>query len=610
MKRPDPIAHPLARTLLLSLALLGLNACTPLAIAPTPTPAATPPGEPVQVRLMAFNDFHGHLDSSDQSLTLADPASPGKAVRLKVGGAAALSGLTQALRQSAPHSVLISGGDLVGAAPLVSSLFLHESTIDVMNRLGLDLGVVGNHEFDSGRAELLRLVRGGCAKEATGAASTSAISTCALGPFEGARFTLLAGNVLREDDTPLLPAYSVREFGGVKVGFIGAVTRSTPSIVLPSGVAGLRFEDEAGAINRAAAQLKQQGVHTLVAVVHEGGSIGAPGQRADWNDEQCPGAQGEIFNIARQLVPEVQVVFSAHTHQGYRCVIDGRTIIQATSYGRGLSVVDLSLNPVTGRVDPSRTLSRNLPVINERSDTALREAIAASYPEAYAQALRQAQPDAAVAERVQAYASAAAPRAGRPVGQIKGHFDGSGKTDSSAGRLIADAQLAATRSAAAGGAQLALMNPGGIRASLGCRETPPCTVSYGDVYSMQPFGNSLVVMTLKGSEIRALLESQAPKAPGQGPHLLMPSAGLSYRWVASAPAGQHVQDLRLQGQSLQPERDYRITVNSFLAEGGDGFTLLKQGRDRTGGPLDLEALIDHLATVPAPVKQARISWQD
>jgi 5'-nucleotidase len=401
----------------------------------------------------------------------------------------------------------------------------------------------------------------------------------------------------------------VQAYGGVRVGFIGAVTRGTPSIVVPSGVAGLRFEDEAQAINRAADALAAQGVRAMVAIVHEGGEVGSAQQPVDWNDARCAGFRGDIVDIARRISPQVDLILSAHTHQGYNCLVDGRPVMQALSYGRGVSVADLVLDARSGDVDRAATRTRNLPVLNGRTEPAHRAALAAAEPAPLGEVLRSAQPVPAVAQTVAAYAAAAAPRAQRPVGTIAGGFDRRGRTDSAAGRLIADAQWAATRAPERGGAQLALMNPGGVRADLPCRGTPPCTVNYGDAFTMQPFGNSLVVMTLSGAELKALLEQQQPNGR-TAPTFLSPSTGLSYRWLASAPAGQRVQGLALNGQPVQPGQDYRITVNSFMADGGDGFTQLKAGRARLGGAQDMDALVAWLQTQPSPVAAARIEWLD
>jgi len=589
--------------------------CTALLVASSLTTAcllascATPQAsEPVALRLIGINDFHGNLEAANLSLTLADPqgtaAAPGKPVRVAVGGAPALAGLVHTLRDGAPNSLMLSAGDLIGASPLVSTLFKHESTIEVMNAIGLEAGAVGNHEFDAGITELQRIAKGGCAP----AQPNAVVTSCAINPYAGARFPLLGANVLDTRGQPVLAPYVVKTYGGISVGVIGAVTKTTPSIVSPSGVAGLTFADEADAVNLAAQQLKARGVKAMVAVFHEGGELGPPQQRGDWNDTRCLDAHGPIFDIAKRLSPDIGVIFSAHTHQGYRCIVDGRVIIQGTSYGRGISVVDVALDPATQNFIPSQTRSINLPVLNERTDPALRERFAAALPEPYAKALRTAQPDAAIGQLVARYSALAAPTAQRPIGSITASFTRTGMTDSAAGRLIADSQLAATKAPQDGGAQIALMNPGGIRSDLECLGTPPCKVSFGQAFTMQPFGNGLVVMTLSGAQLKSLLESQL-KSGSDEPTFLQPSAGFSYSWKANAPLGSHVLDMRLNGAPVVPTQPYRITVNSFLAEGGDSFVLLAQGTDRRAGGLDLDALLAYLQTaaVREPSPQPRVT---
>jgi len=385
------------------------------------------------------------------------------------------------------------------------------------------------------------------------------------------------------------------------------VTRQTPQLVVPSGVEGLQFIDEAQAINEAAAALQAQGVQTLVVTLHEGAEIGAPGKPADWNDTGCPGLRGEAVDIIRRITPAVDLILTAHTHQGYNCRIDGRPVMQAVSYGRGLSVADLHIDPRTGDVQRGRTLARNLPVIHARTDPGHRQKLIAGEPEPFRSALAATQPDREVAQLVQRYAAAAEPQARRVVGRIAGPLDRRGVGDSPAGRLVAQAQWEATRSPATGGAQFALMNPGGIRTDLACRGTPPCEVTYGDLFSMQPFGNSLVVMSLTGAEVVELLEQQrgGPNAP-----LMSPSSGLTYRWKPTAPVGQRARDIRVQGRPLDPAATYRVTVNSFMAEGGDGYTVLQRGRSRTGGGQDLDAMMAFLRSGPAADAPARITVEN
>lgn len=585
-------------------ALFALCAAAAVAGCATPPSTALASAAPVTVRLIAFNDFHGNLEAT-AGLTLPwpDPANKEKAIRLHAGGAAHLAGTVKALREGATNSVVISSGDLIGGTPLISALFFHESTVDIANRIGVDIAIPGNHEFDAGRAELLRVMGGGCRENKPDALFVS----CPLeGTYAGAKFPHFAANIVSADGKLLFPASVVRQVGGVKIGFIGAVTRTTPNIVVPSGVVGLRFTEEAEAINAEAARLKAQGVNALVAVIHEGGDTGTPGLPLEWNDAGCPNPRGAIFNIAKRITADVDLIFSAHTHQGYRCVVDGRPIMQATALGRGVSVADVVIDGNTGEIDRARTVHRNLPVFNERSDAALRAAILAAEPEPWASALRKAAPVPEVTARVAAFAAAAAPRAQKQVGRIGGNFDRSARTDSSAGRLIADAQWLATRALDRGAAQFALMNPGGVRADLRCAAAPPCNVTYGEAFTVQPFGNNLVVMTLSGSQLKQLLEDQQ-RAGRAAPSFLIPSSTLTYRWLAKNEYGQRVADVRIGGQPLDLAAEYRFTVNSFLADGGDGASQLVQGRNRLGGELDIDALAALLQTTPAPDPVPRVT---
>lgn len=580
--------------------LLALGLVASCTLPPGPSggsPAAkAAEASPLRVRLLAINDFHGHLEAGSNSLSLADPQAPGRRLRVATGGAATLAGLVRAERAAVPHSLLLSAGDLVGASPLASSLFRDEPTIEVMNAMGLALNAVGNHEFDGGLAELQRLVMGGCADRTGDAAFAGESCADPARPYGGSRLApgpgrgFLAANVVDVDGRPVLPPYAVHRFDGVAVGFIGVVTRTTPTIVMPAGIWGLRFLDEAETLNRRAAELKAQGVRAIVAIVHEGGTIDG-----DWNDPTCPGARGPIFDIERRLSSDIAVVFSGHSHQGYACRMGGpagRVVMQAYSFGRGLARVDLALDRTRGTVDLAATQALNLPVVHAGNPPD----VLARFPPAV--------PDAAIAARVDEAVARAAPRAARPLGQLAGPAtrapEPTGAGDHAAGRLIADAQLAATRAADRGGARLALMNPGGIRGDFACRPAP-CSITFGDAFTVQPFGNSLVVMTLSGTELAAVLEQQATGVNSQRPRLLQPSAGFSYRWNPSAAPGQRASDLRLEGRPVAPGDSVRVTVNSFLAEGGDGFTVLTQGRDRTGGPLDIEALAAWLKAANGPL---------
>ena len=298
------------------------------------------------LRIIAINDFHGHLEPADNAIAVPNPANPATTVPLRSGGAAFLATRINQLKAEQPRHVVVSAGDLVGASPLTSALFHDEPTIEVMNAIGLEVSALGNHEFDRGVAHLLRLANGGCQLQPIANRQTCAGVD---GKFSGARFSFLAANVLsRENEQPIVAPTWVKSIDGVRVGFIGAVTRSTPGIVVPSGVAGVRFVGEAKAINHYAKELQAQGVQAIVAVVHEGGD-------ADGGFDACRNPRGAIFDIARELDPAIDIVLSAHTHRGYNCVVDGRVIIQAASYGRLVSVIDLEIDRATGKIVRERT---------------------------------------------------------------------------------------------------------------------------------------------------------------------------------------------------------------------------------------------------------------
>lgn len=555
--------------------------------------------DPVPVRILGINDFHGHLEAGANALYLADPgAGPGaKDLRVATGGAAPLAGLLASLRKGSPYSLTVAGGDLIGGSPLISTLFRHETTIEILGDLGLDVSTVGNHEFDAGHEELRRILKGGCAP----VKADDIVASCAHAKYRGTRFTYLGANVLGADGKPVIAPYTIKHFDGIPVGIIGAVTKTTPQMVVPSGIKGLTFIDEAEAVNRAAEALRAKGVRAMVALFHEGIELGTQANRGDWNDASCPNAHGPLLDIASRLAPEIRVVFSGHTHQGYRCEIGGRLLIQGTSYGRGVSVVDVELDRSTrAMLPPVRSI--NLPVFNEKSEPKVRDKLVAATPAPFAAALREAQPDRRIAEKVDRFATLVAPKANRPVGRISAAIPRSFDTDSAAGRLIADAQLAATKSL---GSTVAFMNPGGVRANFEC-PTGPCTVTFGQAFTMQPFGNHLVAMTLTGAQLKEMLESQLRGAKGE-PKFLQPSDGFTYTWTDAAAPGARVSDMKLGGQPIDPSRKYRVTVNSFLAEGGDGFAAIKDGTEQVGGGQDIDALLAYLgAAERSPPPDTRI----
>ncbi len=528
------------------LVAVGMAACT------TTPPRAT---QPVNVKILAINDFHGNLQPPRGGIRIKDPADASKTINVPAGGSEHLATAVAQLRAKNPNHIFVAAGDLIGATPLLSALFRDEPTIESLGLMGLEVTAVGNHEFDKGSAELLRMQRGGC----------HPTEGCK-GPqsFKGASFQYLAASTidLRTGKT-ILPPYHVKRFEGVPVAFIGLTLKDTPSIVVPSGVAGLRFDDESETVNRLVPELKRQGVEAIVVLIHEGGV-----PTGDYNE--CPGISGPIVDIVKKFDKAVDVVVTGHTHRAYNCVIDGRLVTSADKYGTVVSEIDIVLDHKTG--DVLQAKADNVIVRTER----------------FAK-------DAAQTELIAVYEKLAAPLAKRVVGKIVATLtrDSSPAGESPVGQVIADAQLAATRAAADGGAQIALMNPGGVRANL--TAAADGAVRYEDLFSVQPFYNNLVTMTLTGAQIVQLLEQQWLGQPQ--PRILQVSRGFGYSWDNAKPVGQRVVpgSVMLDGRPIEAAASYRVTVNSFLADGGDNFQILKQGRDRRTGAMDVDAFEAHVA---------------
>lgn len=536
---------------LLPLAFSALAAAL-LAGCTTAPPPAPVPTEPVRVRLLALNDYHGNLKALPNALRVPDPANPGRTVAVPTGGADQLATLLAQQREGQPNTVFVAAGDLVGATPLLSSAFHDEPTIEAMNLLGLEASALGNHELDRGPAEALRRQKGGCHPK-DGCTGPK--------PYAGAKFQYLAANtIVTATGQTLFPSTWVKRFGNVSVGFIGIALTATPTVVTPAGVAGLKFGDEADAINRVVPELRQQGVEAIVVLMHEGGI-----PSGDIND--C-GVSPALVDLVKRMDKAVDVVISGHTHRAYNCSIDGRIVTSAQSYGTLLTRVDLAVDPRTR--DVVKAEAQNLVVRNDLPRDPAMSALIASYEDRLA------------------------PVAGRVVGTLAAPFSTRLNDDgaSDLGQLIADAQLAATRGV---GAQVALMNQGGVRAPLGGADK--LTVTYADVFSVQPFANQLVTMTLSGAQLKRVLERQGFDARRS---FLFVSKGFSYRWDPKRPAGDKVlaDSLVLDGKPVLPEQKIRVTVNSFVAEGGDSFSDLRQGADRVVGIVDVEALEQYVAANP------------
>jgi 5'-nucleotidase len=549
------------------LAALLLGACTARVAPPTPVAQRAP----IEVQILAFNDFHGNLETPDLvEVTEAD----GTKHVIRTGGVAHLAAALAGLRAGHANTITVSAGDTIGASPLISANYLDEPTIDAMNLLGLELDSVGNHEFDRGGDELKRMQTGGCMK------FTRRVP-CALEPFGGARFRYLAANVVQANGSTIFPATALKRFdtpaGPITIGFIGETLKGTQNLVTPSGVRGLSFRDEAETANALVPRLKAQGADAIVLLIHQGGKTP---QFTVGNT--CAGFAGDIEPIVQRLDPSITTVISGHTHWAYICrrpspAEAGRLLTSAGKYGYFLTDLRLEFDHATHRLVAQE--AHNLEVGNgEHGTDAAEQALVARYRAAVAP----------IANRIIGHLSAPAPNA---------RDDG----ESPAADLIADSMLAATRAPDMGGAQLALLNATGVRVPL-----PAGDIKYAEAFEMMPFGNNLVVMTLTGAQIKAVLEQQYSTiaASRSKPAALATSAGFTYAVDLAKPAGGRISDMRLSGTLIDSAGKYRVVVNNYLAAGGDGLSDFTVGTDITDkGIIDLDALVAWIAagqTPPAP----------
>jgi 5'-nucleotidase len=554
----------LRRTAVLAAATLAVGVAVAAPATAAPGPNAAP--NTTTVRLIGLNDFHGNLEpptGSSGRVVLSD----GKTT-VDAGGAAFLATHVRQLRAEQRNSLVLSGGDNIGASPLASALFHDEPTIEFLNSIGTTASAVGNHELDEGYKELLRIQFGGC----------HPVDGCQFhNPYPGADFPYLASNItFTTSGLPATLPFTIKSVGGVKVGIIGATLKDLPTIVSPDGIKGLSFGDEAAAINRSSTLLQKLGVKAQVVVIHQGDStVGANGP----NDCNLA-ANGALSAINAGVSANVDAIISGHTHTQYNCQLPDpkgqlRTVIQSLSFGRLLSVLDLKINTKSGDVQRDVSTARNEIVT------------------------RTVTPDPAVQAIVSEAVAKSAPIANRQVGTITTDIvkTPAPSGESPLGNLIADSQLEATTSA---GAQIALMNPGGVRADLSFASQsgePDGVVTYKDAFTVQPFSNILQTLTYTGAQIDAVLEQQwLPNLT----RILQPSSTLHYTQTLANPMGDRVSNITINGVAVDPAASYRVTVNNFLAAGGDSFTALTVGTDVTGGPIDLDAFTAYL-TAHSPV---------
>ena len=595
--------------------------------------------EPITVKVIGFNDYHGNLKSPG---TFGVNTTVAAAQRPAVGGAEFMAAYVARMKAQNPLNVVVGAGDYIGATPLISALFFDEPAVETLNKIGVEFNAVGNHEFDKGSAELKRLQYGGC-KLTNGLPdpnSCKGLGSGAPGTFDGARFKWLSANVIETaTGRTLLPPYGVKTFNGVKIAFIGMTLRSTPSVVTPTGVAGLQFRDEADTVNALVPRLRAQGIESIVVLVHQGGFQTSPNlgdiNGCDGDLKNGDGTESDLGKIVQRLDNAVDLVVSGHTHSAYNCsasTVDVRSangvvtstprptglrnkngrlvpVTSASAFGRVLTDIDLTIDSATRDVVSVAVVNR----LVDRTDAAIIQAIAA---------------DPSVRNVVDGYDALVSPLAAQVIGSIASALPNAANAagEMPAGSLIADAQLQATQPTALGGAVAAFMNPGGVRSPgfAVAGAVYPYNVTYGDAFTVQPFGNSLVTVTLTAQQIKDLLEQQFVGCLGQGTQrILQVSNGVRYTWSAAGAVCAKVTDVTLTptdvtvvppvatgapevlvsgGVVLNPGKSYRVTINNFLATGGDGFTVLLGGTSVLGGAQDIDALIAYLnAGYKAPI---------
>ncbi|GHJ47393.1 5'-nucleotidase [Catellatospora sp. TT07R-123] len=541
--------------------------------------AAAAPARPT-VQLLAVNDFHGNLDAVPGAAgSVVEVDDTGHETLVPAGGIARMATLLKQARTGQGRSLTVGGGDMIGGSPLISAAYHDEPTVHALEALGLKVTTVGNHEFDEGRAELLRIAKGGC-HPVDGCAEPGV-------RYPGAAYPILAANVVdTATGKPILAPYWVKKYQGFKVGFIGVVTHTVPSLVVQAGIQGLEFRDEVATINKYAKELGGKGVNAIVVLIHEGGLTSERAYDFDC-DAAGPGTglTGAIKTIAQQATAAVDLIVSAHSHEAYVCDIPDpkghrRLVTQAASFGRTFTDIRFAINPAT------RDIAR-------ASVQAANHVVTLDTPE-----------DPAVRQVVETWRARSAEKANQPVGYIAGNLPGRGATtlETPLGDVIADSQA---EGSAAAGSQLAFLNPGGMRADLVYAATGSegdGVVTYGEAFQVQPFDNILVTMDLTGQQLLAVLREQFSGDNTASPRLLQLSDGLRYTVdLARAGADRVLADtVRVAGAPLDPAAVYRVTANTFLAEGGNGFTTFRDGTNRVNGSVDLAAFVAYMQAHTAP----------
>lgn len=536
--------------------------------------SAGKPGKTTDIQILAFNDFHGNLEppAGSSGTVQTGIGSDGKPITVPAGGVEYLATHLENARQGHENTVTVAAGDIIGASPLLSAAFHDEPTIEAMEKLGLDMTAVGNHEFDEGIDELRRIQSGGC-HETDGCADPA-------NPYDGADFPLLGANVVdKNTGLPALAPVWVKNFNGARVGFIGMTLEGTPNIVAKEGIKNLEFKDEVETANLYAGLLRLMGVKSIVVLLHEGGLPASNTYNYDC-DSPGPGdgVSGPITDIAENLDSSIDLVVTGHTHQSYVCNIpdpngNARMVTSSSSFGRLFTEINVTYDYKTRDIVRTSVAASNhivsRDVAKDEDETTL----------------------------INKYKELVDPIANRQIGYISGDMPGRGSTspESPLGDLIADSQLAATSAADKGGAVIALMNPGGVRSDLVYKASGAegdGVVTYGEAFTVQPFNNNLTTISLTGAQIVTVLQQQYSGANQVSPKVLQPSEGFTYTVDNSKTGADKIvaDSVKLNGTALDPAASYRVTVNIFLADGGDGFAELAKGTDRLVGGLDIDAL--------------------
>ncbi|MFF0271739.1 bifunctional metallophosphatase/5'-nucleotidase [Streptomyces sp. NPDC004330] len=539
-------------------------------------------GRYVDVQLLSFNDLHGNLEPPTGSAGRVTHTNPDGTTRtIDAGGVEYLATHLRQAREGNRYSITAAAGDMVGASPLVSGLFHDEPTIEALNRLKLDVTSVGNHEFDEGAKELARIQNGGC-HPTEGCFEKGK-------RFRGADFPYLAANVTNEKSgKPLLDPYFIWEHKGVRIGFIGVTLEGTANIVSAEGIKGLKFGDEVETINKYAKVLERKGVKSIVALLHEGGAPASGSYNYDC-DSPGPGdgISGPIVDIAKNVSPQVDALVTGHTHQAYACTIPDpagkpRTVTSAASFGKLYT-------------DTTLTYDRRSKDIVRTAVSSANHVVTRDVPKAED-----------MTRLITRWNALAAPIASRPVGYISGDVDNPADApEKPLGNLIADAQLEGMAPADKGGAQLALMNPGGVRAPLVHKASGAegdGVVTYGEAYTVQPFTNMMTAVDLTGAQLITTLQQQVSGANQAAPKILQVSKGFTYTLDLTKTGADRIvtSSVKLNGAAIDPSKTYRVAMNEFLAGGGDGFAVLKEHKNKLVGGSDLDVFTAYLAAHSTP----------